>query len=165
MKKNHRIYAVVTLIAIIFYGILKILVCRLYSVPVGFILTLFGFDPIHVLSQLNDFSPGETFKDYYLGWFFYYPTYLVLHLVFMHLLFFNQKRLKKQISLGLVIVVGALLILIFMGKWFGFMFIYSTSYALFQHLFGLPFILLSIEGGRILYNDIERKINSWTIIS
>lgn len=160
MKKNHRIYAVVTLIFIVFYGILKILVCRLYAVPVGFILALFGFDPIHVLSQLNEFSPGETFSDHYLGWPIYYPTYLMLHLVFIHLLFFNQKRLKKQLSLGLVIVIATLLILIFVGKWFNFTFIYSTSYALFRHLFGLPFILLSIEGGRILYSDIERKLSS-----
>lgn len=159
MKKNHKLYAVIVLVSIVFYGIFKTLVCRLYSVPVSFGLELLGFDPIEILERLNELSVNSGFMDHYLGWLIYYPTYLLLHVVFIQLLFFNQKKLKKQLSFGLIIVVGALLILIFAGKWLGLNFIYETSYALFQHLFGLPFILLSIEGGRILYTDIEKKLS------
>lgn len=159
MKKNHRLYAVIVLISIVFYGIFKVLVCRLYSVPVSFGLELFGFDPAEALDKLNNLSATTEHMDHYLGWLIYYPTYLLLHLVFIQLLFFHQRKLKKQLSLGLITVIGLLLIFIFVGKWKGLTLLYSTSYALFQHLFGLPFILLSIEGGRILYSDIEKKLS------
>jgi hypothetical protein len=159
MKKNHKLYAIIVLMSIVFYGIFKIFVCRLYSTPISFSLELLGFDPTEILYRLNELSKTEEYQDHYLGWVIYYPTYLILHLVFIQLLFFNQKRLKNQLSFGLIAIIGLLLVLIFTGKWAGFTIIFSTSYALFQHLFGLPFILLSIEGGRILYTDIEKKLS------
>lgn len=162
MKKNHRLYAIIILISIVFYGIFKILICRVYSISVSFGLELFGYNPTEVLNRLNDLSATTEYMNHYLGWLIYYPTYLLLHLIFIQLLFFNQKRLKNQLSLGLISVIGLLLVFILVGKWLGFTLLYTTSYALFQHLFGLPFILLSIEGGRILYTDIEKKLSQWS---
>lgn len=103
---------------------------------------------------MNDFAKTEKSVDGILGWIFYYPTYFLLHIAFIYLLFKKQKQTRNYLILGLtgliIISVGLALV----GKFFEWSMVYNISYDAFQKLFGLPFILLFIEGGRILYNDI-----------
>ncbi len=63
--------------------------------------------------------------------------------------------MRKVLSFVLIILIGVLSINIVAGKAFGFIHLYKISYKLFQNLLGLPFILLAIEGGRILIRDID----------
>ncbi|MEM9895324.1 MAG: hypothetical protein AAF789_03050 [Bacteroidota bacterium] len=158
MNKYSRALSVVVLLAIVSYGFLKVLFCRIYSVPIAAFIELIGFSPDQVLSTLHDFQNRDQKQlDHLLGWFIYYPTYLLLHLIFIQLLFWQDKKLRRGISIGLILVVGFLLACIGLGKLLDIYYLHYLSYTLFQKLFGLPFILLTIEGGRVFFSDINKR--------
>ena len=85
-----------------------------------------------------------------------YRYKLLLHLTFIFLLFRDQRKAKKYLSIGLISLVLILIGISLLGKVLEINAIYRTFNYAFKQLFGLPFILLAIEGGRILYNDINR---------
>lgn len=155
MKNRNRILSIVILLLIVCYGILRILICRIYSIPVSWLLESIGISPTELLAQWNAFDTTGEF-DHLLGFIIYYPTYLGLHLLFIYLLFKEQPVVRKWLVIGLILVVGILLSSVFIARWLDFTVLFNLSFKLFRQLFGLPFILLAIEGGRILFNDIQR---------
>jgi hypothetical protein len=153
----NRMLSVVVLLLIVCYGILRQLICRLYTIPVSWVLSSMGISPNELLDQWNTFDTTGNY-DHLLGFIIYYPTYLGLHLLFIYLLFRKQPQTSKWLMIGLVVVVGTLLATVFIAKWLEMWTMYDLSYKLFRQLFGLPFILLAIEGGRIIYNDAKRMM-------
>ena len=160
MKINsNRFWAIFTLFSILIYGVFKIPVLRLYASVLNWIIDMLHLPAARILSFLYQQGNHQDMANYSLGWTIYYPTYLLLHLLFIHLLFKNQPKIKKILSIGLTALV--LLLVVF---WFVLLQSGNPEAAgffrnLFYKLFGLPFILLAIEGGRILYNDISSKVN------
>ena len=153
--RAHRIASIGVLLLILLYGFFKVWFCSLYSHPVSNLVEYLGYSPELLLAELNSLSLGATEFSHFMGWLIYYPTYLGLHLLFIYLLFKKQQRMRKVLSFVLIILIGVLSINIVAGKAFGFIHLYKISYKLFQNLLGLPFILLAIEGGRILIRDID----------
>ena len=152
----NRIASVLVLLAILVYGFFKLWFCRMYSAMVARGLALIGYDPSVVSHRLNSFSLSNQYKDYYLGWFIYYPTYLILHLVFIFFLFSSNKKIRNKVGVGLLLVVIFLVLFIIFSKLFQIPMLFEASYRMFQNLFGLPFILLAIEGGKLILQDINK---------
>ncbi len=157
--KTKRFWAVISLLSILVYGVFKIPVLRLYASGLKRLIDLLNLPADGILSFLYKQGDHADMANYSLGWVIYYPTYLLLHLLFIHLLFYQQPNIKKVLSIGLTALVIMLVVL-----WFIFLQLGNPEIAgffrnLFYKLFGLPFILLAIEGGRILYNDILSKID------
>lgn len=150
--------SVVVLSTILAYGFLKIWFCRIYSSIVARVVLFFGYDPSSLLQKLNAFSTAEKYQDHYLGWFIYYPTYLLLHLAFVFFLFRPNKQMRNKVWFGLLLVVFGLIFIIIFSKLFHISLLFEISYGLFRHLFGLPFILLVIEGGRLILQDIDKLL-------
>ena len=154
----NKFLSSLVLVGIVTYGFLRILICRIYSNLITQFLVLIGLDPEVIYSALFSLKKDSLKSDHILGWIIYYPSYLGLHLLFIWLLFYHQQKLRKQLMIALLVVVFGLLIVIFISKVFAIETLYQLSYHLFQTLFGLPFILLTIEGGRILIRDIDKKL-------
>jgi len=157
--RNNRVWAVITLFFILLYGIFKIPVLRVYASLLKLAIQKLNLPAEGVLSFLYQQGDHEDMANYSLGWIIYYPSYLFLHLVFIHLLFTDQPKLKRTLSIILTVLVFTLV-----AFWLVFLELNLPSIAgffrdFFYKLFGLPFILLSIEGGRILYNDLQKRFS------
>jgi hypothetical protein len=126
----------------------------LFSHLIDTLFNLLGFDTAKIVLYLNDFALRDEPIDGIIGWMIYYPTYFLLHLIFIYLLFSNQIKTRNYLLAGLTIVVFLLVSISIISKILEHNAIHKISYEAFQKLFGLPFILLFIEGGRILYKDV-----------
>jgi len=144
------------LIVILLFGFFKYWICHSLSPAVAQFLQRLGVDSQQLLVRINELSHDDKFRDHYLGWFVYYPAYLGLHLLFIWLLFYRNSLWRKRIMLGLIILVISLLVCIAVGRVLHIGLLYIISFTLFQNLFSLPFILLMIEGGRILWQDVNK---------
>jgi hypothetical protein len=153
-RLSHKALATSVLSFIIAYGFFKNFVLRIYSELILSFFRLIGYDSVLLISKFNDFSKKEGGRDDILGWLIYYPSYFLLHIAFIYLLFWKQKQLRHYLAIGLTVLIFLLVSLSIIGKIFEFQMLYLVSYESFQKLFGLPFILLFIEGGRILYKDV-----------
>ncbi|MFT7155080.1 MAG: hypothetical protein ACI8Q1_000080 [Parvicella sp.] len=152
-KFNFRALSTTILVLIVAYGFFKNQIRMFYAQSVDYILILFGLDPDFIANNLNILSMKKQLSGVN-GWIIYYPTYLFLHLIFIYLLFYKNKRIRNFLMVGLNSLILLLVILTVIGKVYSYEILYQISYDSFQKLFGLPFILLFIEGGRILYLDV-----------
>ena len=152
----YRILGISNLILIICYGILKLWALKVYSKFIADAAIFFDIDISGLQNFLISFSQSANLHNYHLGWIIYYPTYILLHLSFIYLLFRNQKKVKMRLLIGLIVLVFVLIGVSVIGKILEITLIYEVFYYTFKQLFGLPFILLAIEGGKILYNDIVK---------
>lgn len=157
-KKISHLSSSLVLILILLYGILKYRFIALYSDIVYSILIFIGIDSSALLSNLNLVFKSEVWKPNLLGWFIYYPSYYFLHILFIHLLFNKSKKIKNLLVISLTTLIALLVSGTIIGKMTNQILLYEFCYDTFHKLFGLPFILLFIEGGRILYNDIMNKV-------
>ncbi|WP_258100429.1 hypothetical protein [Marinoscillum pacificum] len=156
LKKYHRFFAGITLFLIIVYGILKIWVLRLYAQLLDGVANFIGAANNDFYELVRNQAKQDEFREQTLGWIIYYPTYFLLHIVFIYLLFDNNVRVRNYLMLGLTALICMLVFL-----WVLFTSIHIPEIGnffrdQFKNLFGLPFILLAIEGGRILYTDITK---------
>ncbi len=159
LKISNRILTGITLVIIILHGILRIWIIKAYASIVKFFLRLVNQQSNPIIEFFKNQSRTPEYNDQALGWFLYYPTYFLLHLLFIQLLFKKQKRIRLLLTLGLT---SLLTLIIFF--WIFFLLIEQPSIAYFfriqfRNLFGLPFILLAIEGGKILYNDLQNRLS------
>lgn len=158
-----KIATTFTLILILSYGISRLALIRLFSDLVNSILSIFNLDAdiiLRVLNSLYHTKYKDVYREDLLGWLIYYPTYLMFHILFIFLLFSKERKVRNYLSIGLVSIVFLLVVCIIIFKLAGMIKLYVAFYSLFKSLFGLPFILLAIEGGRILYTDIIELSNS-----
>lgn len=141
----------VVLIIIQLYGIMRFTFLRWYTAFIGLFLDIETLN-----NELNYLSRTVAYRHDIAGWLIYYPTYLMLHIIFIMILFRKNRKIRNTLCLSLISVVLVLITIIIISKYTGFNSGYRFAYETFQRLFGLPFILLFIEGGRILYNDIVK---------
>lgn len=157
--KLHRLWASLVLILIIIYGVLKIIVLRLYADSIRWLIDQLNLPAANLMSFFEKQGNHEDMARYSAGWIIYYPTYLLLHILFIHLLFHQNKRLKFILSIGLTILILSLVALWYIFLKAGYSELSTFFRTMFYNLFGLPFILLAIEGGRILYEDLSKTLN------
>lgn len=143
---------------ILAYGFFKYHFLSFYSRLLEVLIETLGLDSIDILRQLNIFSKSPKWNDSLLGWLVYYPTYFLLHVIFIRLLFHHKKTVRNILILLLTTTILLLVLLAVLGKIYSLNTLYTFAYDTFNKLFSLPFILLSIEGGKILYEDIKRGI-------
>ena len=147
-------YSIVGLIVL--FAFFKYWILSLFSIVVSSVLTSMGGDPLTVLDFLNQNSNYTVYQDHYLGWFIYYPLFFGMHFLFIFLHFSGKtRRIIFKVVVGVILL---LLLLIALGKILHIPFLFEISFLMFQNLFALPFLLLVLEGGRILLNDINRKL-------
>ena len=154
MLKNisSKALSTVVLILIVCYGFFRMLIREFYSQFVNYVLNLVGLNPERLTNLIKNFSKANI--DSGLGWLLYYPSYFLLHILFIFLLFHKHKKVRYYLVSGLSGLIFFLVSMSIIGKYFNIYSLYIISYEAFQKLFGLPFILLFIEGGRILYKDV-----------
>jgi hypothetical protein len=164
MLKNisSKALSSIILVLIICYGFFKILVLGIYSKLVLICIEKVGIDPHRFIFTLNNYAKKQENVNGILGWLIYYPTYFLLHILFIYLLFNKQTKTRNTLIVGLSVLVLLLVGGSAIAKWLDFNILYVVSYEAFQKLFGLPFILLFIEGGRILYKDVMGNSKSNT---
>ncbi|MFT6868634.1 MAG: hypothetical protein ACJA08_003488 [Cyclobacteriaceae bacterium] len=150
---SHKALSSVVLVLIVCYGFFKNFFLSLFSNLILSGFEMLKINPSDLHEMLEYFSKAEEKKDLF-GWFIFYPTYYLLHITFISLLFFKQTKIRQYLIYGLSILIFLLVGFSALGKWLEITMLYKISYDAFQKLFGLPFILLFIEGGRILYKDI-----------
>ena len=148
------------LVLILFYGIFKFRVLKILSPIAGFFLNILSIDKANVLIYLNEVTNQQKWNDTLLGWFLYYPSYILLHILFIVVLYHNRKKARNWLIVALIAVILILVLGIVVFKELESFTAYTAFVRMFRNLFGLPFILLVIEGGRILYNDIMRLISA-----
>lgn len=144
----------IILCSILLYGIFKPVLQRLFA-------NLFrNWENYQAYTdRLNDFSQTPKYNEDLMGWIIYYPTYFLLHILFILVLFKHQPKTRNWVALGLTSFIGFLLVCMITGKLISSNNLFHIPYNIFQSLFGLPFILLAIEGGRILWSDLNKLTN------
>lgn len=153
LKKN---FSYVILLLILFYGIFKIKVLKVLAPVAEFKFKLFVVDTTKFELSLNSATKQTEMIDHTLGWFLYYPSYFLLHVVFIMLLYKRNLKVRNFLILVLSVLIGSLIGGIFFFRLVGLNEVAGIFLGLFRRLFGLPFILLAIEGGRVLYNDVVK---------
>lgn len=159
IAKLRKALIFLTLLLIIIFGILKIWILRQFSVIIVFV---FGFLPDTFQKILELFQKAaykEEWKDQNIGWLIYYPGYFFLHIAFIYLLFYKQKKVRNTVALGLSVFIAFIVIAWVMASYFNLPNAAQFFRVQFHNLFSLPFILLAIEGSRILYKDLIRLTN------
>lgn len=89
----------------------------------------------------------------------YYPTYLLLHLLLVNSIFWESKYLRKAnliFLFTLVSLLGSALIC----RLLNLEYLYDMVMTVISTLLNFPLILFIIEGGRILYADLNKKLES-----
>lgn len=160
LEKYHRIFAGVVLVLIVIYGVLKIWVLRIYSSILDGLANYLGIGDNQFFEMVRNQAKQEEFREQTLGWVIYYPTYFLLHIVFIFLLFNNNIKTRNYLMIGLTVLISSLVFLWIIFQTTGLLELSLFFRNQFKNLFGLPFILLAIEGGRILYNDLVKLNNS-----
>ncbi len=139
---------------------------RLLSILIFLLILIFGTFKFYIIRELDHiFSTGlndrlniflktNNHQQYLAGWIFYHFLYIALHFIFVFVLFSKQKKIRNIIAFILIAVISTLIIIMFISKILQFEFVYDIAFDLFRNLVSLPFILLAIEGGRILFKDI-----------
>ncbi|MGB3468992.1 MAG: hypothetical protein WBA74_27150 [Cyclobacteriaceae bacterium] len=149
----------VVLVLILIFGIFKLWVLSLISPAIKAVLELVGVDTDSLISWLHSITANVHSGDYILGWVAYYPIYFLLHLTFISILYRHNKKIKYYLIALLSGVILLLIAGIVIFRFLELTYLANVFLAFFRNLFGLPFILLAIEGGRILYNDIVKLSN------
>ncbi len=156
MVNTRKVFASLILLSIIIYGVLKIWILRMYSEGVKFMLKLFDIDLEGILNLLRDQAKTVGHEEQPIGWLIYYPSYFLLHIAFIHVLFLDNVKIRNYLKVGLTAVIGFLVMLWIIFSLLDMHHLSHTVRIQFRKLFGLPFILLAIEGGRIIYSDLIR---------
>lgn len=145
----RRVGSILTLFSIIGFGMFK---NHIKAYIASIIQKYFHTDPISV--YLNELSKNAEWDKDIIAWILYYPAYLLLHILFIYLLFYKEERWRNGLIAALIIFIVMDSILIIFFKVMHFHALYGICYHLIQNLFGLPFILLAIEGGRHLFKEL-----------
>ncbi|MAE85024.1 MAG: hypothetical protein CMB80_19970 [Flammeovirgaceae bacterium] len=155
LKKYHRIFAGIVLTLIVTYGILKIWVLKFYASLLETASRIANIENNALFEAIRNQARTEEIRYQALGWLIYYPTYFLLHIAFIYLLFNNNLKARNYLILGLTALITSLVSLWVLFLIWGFPELARFFRDQFKNLFGLPFILLAIEGGRIIYSDIQ----------
>ena len=157
MLKKVTSYLILALIIV--YGILKFRVLTFYAPVAEFMVDLVGLDSENIIDYFNKVTKQETRNEDTLGWLIYYPTYFLLHVAFISVLYRENKKVRNILIIGLSALIGTIILGIFIFKFLEISEAYQAFVSTFRALFGLPFILLCIEGGRVLYRDVQQLSN------
>lgn len=153
--KMTKYLSYLVLSTILFYGIFKYKVLGVYTLIIKFIFDLLGVEEFTLINYFNEISAGVELKENILGWLLYYPSYFFLHIFFISILYRDNKKVRNVLTISLFLLVSILVIGIVLSKYLEMEIAYGAFVSSFRGLFSLPFILLAIEGGRILYKDVQ----------
>lgn len=163
MVSLNRAMAFLVLATIVIYGIFKMWLLRLYASAIIYVAKIIHLEHSPFFETLKNQATRENVREQTLGWIIYYPTYLLLHIAFIFLLFKSNVKVRNYLTIGLISLIGFLVVGWLLFNYIGLTEVGSLFRHQFRNLFGLPFILLSIEGGRILYKDILTRLKETSV--
>ena len=87
----------------------------------------------------------------------YYPIYLLLHLLLINVIFWHSayQKLANMIFIGILMALIGGSLIFHLIHW---TFLYDAVMNVTVTFLNLPLILFIVEGGRILLDDIDRKL-------
>ena len=157
MSKNlSRIYSLIILTLIIIYGILRIWIQKIFGGILMRIAFSLGIEENWIFTFFESQAKNPQLREQKIGWIIYYPSYFLFHVLFIIVLFNNQIKIRNMLIIGLSTLVGSIILFWILFLNLGMLELASFFKYQFKNLFGLPFILLAIEGGKILYHDLVK---------
>lgn len=156
--KKDRLFSLLIGLIIITYGVLGPTVLPYYQSFVKYLLSDEIFSSLE--SVFNGSKIGDKDVNNMGKYFVYYPSYLILHLGLIGILF---RKTPKSRNIGVAfILVGlpAIAVLSILFHFTELKTLYEISYSLFKTFVGMPFILFIVEGGRILDHNIDRLLKN-----
>lgn len=151
--KNTLVILLVVLIALT--GIFRHYVGLFFTTPLEFIINGLGGNYEKLEGSL-DFLAKDGEVNSGLGIFFYYGTYVVLHFFLIAVLFRNEKKLKIYLIVLVSILVVGTGVLTITFKLVGLLEAGTIMHNWFEELAGRPLILFLIEGGGLLYQQVDQ---------
>lgn len=159
MKLSKIFPSYLVLVTIMVYGFFRNWILEIYAKLTMSIFSTFISENHPYINLLKNQALTEDRREQTLGWFLYYPSYFFLHILFIYLLFSNNIKIRNLVIIGLSLFVFILVFGSFFFTYIGYEEVGYFFRMQFKKIFGLPFILLSIEGGRILYFDVLKILN------
>lgn len=162
MRNKHpkRFWITLILTSILLQGFFKHSLTNFYSLGMMKSFMLICIDQSDLVGILIRFEFAKAFSwnDNKLGLLVYYPIYIGFHIGFIAVLFANNKKLRNILVLVLILSVILFKSLSIAGRMSGLDYLDDFSAKMVSRILNLPIILLLIEGGRILYRDVQRLI-------
>lgn len=159
MKINNTTPIPIGLVIIIIgLGIFKNHVSVFYTEIFQFFFGLFNVSYEEFEGKFT-FLPNDKNLQYGIGVIFFAPTYLLVHLLLIYSLFYKSIVLVKYLSLGLIGLVTLMALLTIIFKYFGFIELGTYFHDMFDNLIAKPLILFMVEGGGIIYQYVDKKLN------
>jgi hypothetical protein len=159
MKINNTTPISIGLVIIIIsLGIFKYHISILYTDIFKLILDLLNVSYSKIESRFMFLSKDKDII-YGIGAIFFAPTYLLFHLLLIYSLFYKSIGLVRYLSIGLVGVVCLVAMLTIIFKYFGFIELGTYFHDMFDNLIAKPLILFMVEGGGIIYQYVDKKLN------
>lgn len=155
-SKTERILSIFIGVVIISYGIISVNVVPVYQ---NLVEDLLGSELSLKLLDLFSGTLAHEKDVYNLGkYFVYYPSYILLHAALISLLFWKKPKSRNIGLLVLLLVLPILAGLTLLFYWLGWQSFYHAAHLTLANLIGYPIILFLVEGGRIIYADIDSLI-------
>lgn len=157
---NNRFLVIIILLSIVGLGVFKNVVMQFFANIVNWLAYFFGLADNGLFRIIKKAAYNDEVREQSIGWILYYPVYFFLHILFITVLFSKNKKTRNYLIIGLSTLVSTILFLWILFLRLGQVELATFFRNQFRNLFGLPFILLIIEGGKILYYDIENRLKN-----
>ncbi|MEQ9303366.1 MAG: hypothetical protein RJQ14_05570 [Marinoscillum sp.] len=160
MRLLQKSLSIIIFFSIIGMGIFKFWILESLSPVITWILSGFGIDiaSFEFLS-FDEITPNELSNEK-IGYFLYFPIYLSLHILFAGVLFWDKPRVRNWLMFSILGVIGTLILLRITFTINEMKYPAHLSDRFLRKLFALPFLLLAIEGSKIIYSDIKKRVGN-----
>jgi hypothetical protein len=156
-NKYNNVIAIALTLLIVFTGFFKFYLEIPFDWFLRHLLAFIGISYENLDSFLSSLA-NDGDLDFSLGIFGYYLLYLALHLLLIEALFRDNLKLKRALKRILISLILLLVVGVFCAKYFGFKLIGNIMYDYYRKIVGRPLILFLIEGGGLIYNQVEKEI-------
>lgn len=160
MNHTPRLVSTVLFFSIVIMGIFKYWFLGSLSPIVFWCISNLGMELSSFTFLSFDKISLHKLESEKLGYFLYFPIYLSLHVIFAGVLFYNKPKLRNTIMLSIIGVIVSLAAMRVVLSYFEMIYWADIADRFIRKLFALPFLLLAIEGGKILYSDIKKRTDS-----
>lgn len=141
---------------IILIGIFKNYVTRFFNQIIDFSISFFNVSRQEIEESLL-FITDDSSMELGLGIIFFYFTYLFMHYLLINFLFIDHLKICNLLIWALLISVIGLAFLTVIFKLSGLTQLGIITFDLFRQLAAKPLILFLVEGGGLIFKNLEQK--------
>jgi len=155
-ERTERLFSVLIGIIIISYGVMGNYALPIYQNTVENLLGDNLVDKISAILNGNEYTEKDMYN---LGkYLMYYPSYLILHLGLISILFWNKPQSRSFGVLAIIIGIPLVAFLSFLFYRLNWITMHRAAFSTFKTFVSYPFVLFLVEGGRLLDKNIDELI-------